>query len=91
MFNFKVVVTKRDGTVGTYELDFDSLCEFEEVAKVGVPVAFRSDNIRLGHLALMGWLAEKNAGNTVKPLATWRKDVVSVEVLDANPPTSAVD
>lgn len=91
MFEFTVVVTKRDGTEGTYNLDFDSLCEFEEVSKVGVPVAFRADNIRLGHLALMGWIAEKNAGNTVKPLATWRKDVVGVDVKDKNPPTSAVD
>ena len=91
MFGFKVTVTKRDGTEGTYDLDLDSLCEFEEIAKVGVPVAFSEQNLKLQHRALLGWIAEKNAGNTVKPVATWRKDVVKVDIDQSDHPTSAVE
>jgi hypothetical protein len=87
VFDFKVTVAKRDGSEGTYALTFDSLCEFEETAKVGVPVAFNESNIKLGHLALLGWIAEKNDGNNVKPLPQWRKDVVSISVEDTSPPT----
>ena len=91
MFGFTVTVTKKDGSQGTYELDLDSLCEFEDVAKVGVPVAFRADNIKLGHLALLGWIAEKNGGQVVKPLDKWRKDVAGVDVTDTSPPTSGAE
>jgi len=42
-------------------------------------------------LALLGWIAEKNAGNTVKPVNTWRKDVVKVDIDQSDHPTSAVE
>lgn len=91
MFGFTVTVTKKDGSQGTYELDLDSLCEFEEIAKIGVPVAFSPTNVSLKHLALLGWIAEKNAGNQVKPVEKWRKDVSSVDILDESPPTSGAE
>jgi hypothetical protein len=91
VFDFEVTVTKRDGSAGTYALTFDALCEFEETAKVGVPVAFNESNIKLGHLALLGWIAEKNSGATVKPLPAWRKDIASINVEDRSPPTSEVE
>jgi len=90
MFNYKVTVTKRDGSEGTYDLGFAELCEFEEITKVGVPVAFRENNIKIQYLGTLGWIAEKAAGNTVKPLAQWLKEVVSVDMQDTNPPTSEV-
>lgn len=88
MFRFRVTVAHTDGQEGTYDLGFADLCEFEEVTKIGVPVAFQAQNMKLQHLATIGWIAEKNSGLTVKPLAEWRKGVASVEFQDANPPTS---
>lgn len=91
MFGFRVSVAKRDGSKGTYDLDLNSLCEFEEIAKIGVPVAFSESNVKLTHLALLGWIAEKNAGNVVKPVDQWRKDVVSVDIDNAPVPTSGAE
>lgn len=88
MQEFEVVVTKKDGTEGTYPVDLDVMCEFEEIAKIGVPVAFgHEDKVKISNLVLLGWCAEKSAGVQVKPVQQWRKSVKNIDLAQNATPT----
>lgn len=88
MQEFEVVVTKKDGSEGTYPVDLDVMCEFEDIAKIGVPAAFsHEDKIKISNLVLLGWVAEKASGVQVKPVAQWRKNVSSIDLAQNSTPT----
>lgn len=88
---FTVTVTKKDGTSAEYPLDLDAMCEFETITGTGIPVAFSEGNIKMTHLVLLGWIAEKNSGHVVKPVDKWRKDIAGVDIADNAVPTSGAE
>ena len=67
----KISVRHSNGTCGTYSVTPWVIDQFETMSKVGFIGAFmNAENIQNGHLNLLAFLAERNAG---EPVEAWRE------------------
>lgn len=87
----KISVQHSNGTAGTYPVTPWVIDQFETMSKVGFIGAFSDPNgIQNGHLNLLAFLAERNAG---EPVEAWResyiKSLEEMPVIEVENPPNA--
>jgi hypothetical protein len=85
MKNWRITVTKTDGTSSEFEITPRTVVAFERYFKTGLGNAFTNDQ-KLEHLYWLAWDAERISGNVVAVFDKWLETVSSVDmVVDASP------
>ena len=82
--SLRVVTEKAEGT---YPITPRVQVDFEREFKVGLSKAFTADQ-KMEHIYWLGWRAQKEAGEVVKPFNDWLNTLVSVEMMGADDPSS---
>jgi predicted RNase H-like nuclease (RuvC/YqgF family) len=83
MLDISVTIKRKDGTQETFPVYADSQIAFERWAKKSISSAFDvSSKPPQEYLYYLAWLAEKNAGGTVKVFDEWVKTIAAVGAED---------
>lgn len=80
MIRLTVTVERRDGTQEEFPVYPSAILAFERQAKISTARAFSSDDVKMEHLYLLGYLAEKDSGAIVKVFDEYVKTLAHVEV-----------
>ena len=85
MRNWRIKVSKTDGSSGEYAVTPRTIVAFERHFKTGLAAAFANEQ-KLEHIYWLGWDAERLAGNVVPTFDQWLDKIETVELaVESNP------